>query len=1379
MADWTTNKDLIQKLYIAFYGRPADPGGLRYWAQQLPDNAKLTDDATKELIGRFVNSAEAADRFGNPSIESTVARIYTQAFHRDATDAEKAAFAGKTVTDVLVSVLSVSSGTDFAALNNKLDYANMFVNYLDPNGNGIPDDAPGGKFMATFSGNTDAEDIKAKMQWIDSVTYPTESSVLADVKVIADAGDKILTESPVTGQTFTLTTGADALTGTSGDDTFVASEATLSSADVLDGKEGTDMLRYASSGNAAVNEAGFEAKNIETVQVTSDATGGTTFDVTGVTELETFRNFNSSEDVTLTGMKALVDVELVSIGSAGLGANDPTPDTTLVFNAAVVAGANDAINVKLNGNLNVDGTAIGDLTANGVEIFNVTTEGAATSMGTIISNSLKTVNIAGDQNLTIGNNLVGATTIDAHTFTGNLSVVADSGARDVVVTGGTGNDRADFSNGWDANDIFNGGDGTDTLGLTYAVATTIAAANSGTATSVEVLDVTTAANVNGTIDMDNFASVEKVILNAGINTGVTATIADAVTGLAVELDVDAAVTGTLVVNLKTDGTADELTVTLDNIDARDTVTAIKVADAETLNISAIDTTVAGNGDVTVTDLTATEAKTLNLSGSADITIANTVDPATPVLSVINASAATGNVTISNTNTAAAGATITLGSGNDVFNVATSNGADTITLGAGADTIRYTAVAQSNRNMDTITDFKSGEDKIDLSYDATGTVATDWDTATAGTQGFTSSTQFAGNKASFALAQGALTGGGVVSVVFQQDEHILWVDSNGDGTLDNNDFRVKLDGVGSITAADMGFVAGNSITLTAPAAVVNQTTKTNATNYTTNYDDTITTTIANLAGSTIDGLNGTDQLIISDAGAVAIGAGVQNVENLVLASSSTVNNVVTLAATTDFKSITGGTGVDNVTLTNLVAGGTVSLGGGNDNLTAATKAIIEGTGSRFVGGDGNDTLTFANVAADTTIDMSSVSGFETIDVGSAAAAGVDLVINNLNEDLRTIVGDTGNVTATVTFNVTAAVLDGLTTITANATANGTFTVATTDTGDMTVNLADTTFTTLANVDSITFASGTSATVTMDENVPVTGTAGTDVLNVTADLGAVVLASTNFETINVSANQTGLTIANSAVTVNALAGGIFTLGTGGDTFNSNAGVATTVTDNTGSDTINQLGAGTLAINLTADAAADTITATGTGAVTVNAIVGGGVTTVNLNAANGAVDNIKFANGGAGSGVVAATDRVVISGFDTSQDTITLDVDATTAATAAGSPIVIQTVTTTGAVAFNTAANDLLLVNFDVGGTADVLSSDLTGANLLANLGGALTVAATTDKGYIVAFDNGNAYLYYVAEGGDADTTVAAADIALIGVIEGAAIGSLGAADFVLAA
>jgi Ca2+-binding RTX toxin-like protein len=81
--------------------------------------------------------------------------------------------------------------------------------------------------------------------------------------------DNGTTISSNTGSTFTLTTGADALTGTEGNDTFVATEASLSSADVLDGAGGTDTLRYASSGAAAVTESGFEANSVETVQVTS------------------------------------------------------------------------------------------------------------------------------------------------------------------------------------------------------------------------------------------------------------------------------------------------------------------------------------------------------------------------------------------------------------------------------------------------------------------------------------------------------------------------------------------------------------------------------------------------------------------------------------------------------------------------------------------------------------------------------------------------------------------------------------------------------------------------------------------------------------------------------------------------------------------------------------------------------------------------------------------------------------------------------------------------------------------------------------------------------------------------------------------------------
>ncbi len=493
-----------------------------------------------------------------------------------------------------------------------------------------------------------------------------------------------------------------------------------------------------------------------------------------------------------------------------------------------------------------------------------------------------------------------------------------------------------------------------------------------------------------------------------------------------------------------------------------------------------------------------------------------------------------------------------------------------------------------------------------------------------------------------------------------------VDVNNDGTLNSQDLQVVLTGVTSLTAADLGLVTvGNAIDLTAAAAVVNGTTQTNATNVSTNANDTITASIADLVGSTVNGLLGTDTLTIGDAGVVAVPAGFTNIETLVLANG--VNNV-SLNAAGAFSGVTGGTGADTLLLTNLAAGGAVNLGAGVDIINGATEALIEGTGSTFEGGADNDILNFAAGLALTTgtLDLSSVSGFETINFGRVAAGGVTTTAGTFAAGVETIIGDTtaGN----LTVNMTAAQMDALKTVT-SAAAAGAFVLATSDTGAVTVNLADTVFTTLANVAGVTFASASSATVTEDENVVVTGTTGADVLNVTADLGAVTLASTGFETINTTSTQTGLTIAASATTVNATGGGVFTLGTGGDTFNSNATVATAVKDAAGSDTINQAGTGALGVTLTADAAADTVAATGTGAVTVNAVAGGGTTAVNLNAANGAVDTVNFADGGGGVGVVASTDLITVTGFNATQDKIGLDIVQTTAGTAATALAVVQ--------------------------------------------------------------------------------------------------------------
>ncbi|HEY8616123.1 hypothetical protein [Phenylobacterium sp.] len=125
-----------------------------------------------------------------------------------------------------------------------------------------------------------------------------------------DAGVNLLTaypNAPTGGKTFTLTTAPDtaAVAGSTGDDVYVATNTTLSAADVLNGGAGNDTLLYASTGNAAVNQAGFQSSSIETYAITSDAVGGTTFDASNANGLTSIVNDNSSSDLVVTGLNSV------------------------------------------------------------------------------------------------------------------------------------------------------------------------------------------------------------------------------------------------------------------------------------------------------------------------------------------------------------------------------------------------------------------------------------------------------------------------------------------------------------------------------------------------------------------------------------------------------------------------------------------------------------------------------------------------------------------------------------------------------------------------------------------------------------------------------------------------------------------------------------------------------------------------------------------------------------------------------------------------------------------------------------------------------------------------------------------------------------------
>jgi hypothetical protein len=77
----------IQQAYIAYYGRPADPQGLVYWATQL-DNA---GGNIATIINAFGNSTESESLYGTSAGAAQISAIYQQLFGR-APDAAGLAF---------------------------------------------------------------------------------------------------------------------------------------------------------------------------------------------------------------------------------------------------------------------------------------------------------------------------------------------------------------------------------------------------------------------------------------------------------------------------------------------------------------------------------------------------------------------------------------------------------------------------------------------------------------------------------------------------------------------------------------------------------------------------------------------------------------------------------------------------------------------------------------------------------------------------------------------------------------------------------------------------------------------------------------------------------------------------------------------------------------------------------------------------------------------------------------------------------------------------------------------------------------------------------------------------------------------------------------
>jgi len=218
--------------------------------------------------------------------------------------------------------------------------------------------------------------------------------------------EKQVKRNVITGHTYYLKPGTDNISGTDFNDKFVAGVGTLNDSDILDGRDGYDILDAKINNNVTPSQI----KNIEEINLTF--MGNYTFgmdNITGVKKLSIkgkdlkssliIANINSTNiDTTVTSPidYATTDVTFKFTNNALSGSND-------VFNLHLGYGDNSLNSNVFNGNIRIEN--LDNLSTNELETLNIYSEGNYVGhenrIDYLIVNPLKKLNIFGNHDLNI------------------------------------------------------------------------------------------------------------------------------------------------------------------------------------------------------------------------------------------------------------------------------------------------------------------------------------------------------------------------------------------------------------------------------------------------------------------------------------------------------------------------------------------------------------------------------------------------------------------------------------------------------------------------------------------------------------------------------------------------------------------------------------------------------------------------------------------------------------------------------------------------------------------------------------------------------------------------------------------------------------------
>jgi Ca2+-binding RTX toxin-like protein len=402
----STSQYQVQKLFVEYFGRPADPAGLAYWTNQLEQGTVTVTNISQV----FATAAEFTSGFTGLTSAEKVDKVYVDLMGRHAEEPGLVFWAGKldsgaiTLGQLVGLVADALMGNDLEVLTNRVTAAQAFTDALNT--------------AAETSGYNNAGAAALAKAFITSIT--DDASLAAALATLPE------TVSDVTGAPVNhAPSGAVTIDGTAVEGQVLSASHTLDDADGL----GTVSYQWQAGGVDIAGATG-DSFTLTAAQVGKPITVVASYTDGGGAQESVVSNVIASGNDTLNGTAGADTL-------AGGAGNDTY--TVNVAGDLVVEKAGegtDLVKVAL-----VSGSYT--LTAN-VERATVTSTGAVSLVGNALDNVL-TGNAA------------------ANTLTGNAgNDTLDGLAGADKLTGGTGNDTYVVDNAGDAvTELAN--EGTDTV----------------------------------------------------------------------------------------------------------------------------------------------------------------------------------------------------------------------------------------------------------------------------------------------------------------------------------------------------------------------------------------------------------------------------------------------------------------------------------------------------------------------------------------------------------------------------------------------------------------------------------------------------------------------------------------------------------------------------------------------------------------------------------------------------------------------------------------------------------------------------------------------------------------------------------------------------